>query len=131
MRALDASPLARPFRALPDAQLRAALNHALAAGDGFAGAHAIHERWMRGEISVNVERDLAALWAKAASSIPDWLPMRYVERLADIYEIASRFEAAAGGKSNISCTSAMSWTWLPRSRILTPFLVAITGSPSK
>jgi len=101
VRTLDASPLARPLRSLPDAQLRTALNHALAAGDGLAGAHAIHERWMRGEISLNVERDLAALWARAASSIPDWLPMRYVERLADIYEIASRFEAAAGGKSNI------------------------------
>ncbi len=98
---LRVRPAARPLRSLPDAQLRTALNHSLAAGDGLAGAHAIHERWMRGEISLNVERDLAALWAKAASSIPDWLPMRYVERLADIYEIASRFAAAAGGKSNI------------------------------
>jgi hypothetical protein len=25
----------------------------------------------------------------------------------------------------------MKWTWLPRSRMLTPFFVAITGSPSK
>jgi hypothetical protein len=100
-RAADASPLDRPLRGLPDAQLRIDLNRALDAGDGLAGAHAIHERWMRGEISLNIERDLAALWARAASSIPDWLPMRHVERLADIYEIASRFEAAAGGKSNI------------------------------
>lgn len=98
---LDASPLDRPLRTLSDAQLRSALNDALAAGDGLAGAHAIHERWMRGEMSLNVERGLAALWARASGSIPDWLPMRYVERLADIYEIASRFEAAAGGKSNI------------------------------
>jgi len=94
-------PADRPLCSLPDAQLRRTLNHALAAGDGLAGAHAIHERWMRGEISLNVERDLAALWARAAGSIPDWLPMRYVERLAEIYEIASSFEAAAGGKSNI------------------------------
>ena len=27
--------------------------------------------------------------------------------------------------------SAMKWTWLPRSKMFTPFLVAITGSPSK
>jgi len=37
----------------------------------------------------------------------------------------------AGGKSSSSWNSAMKWTWLPRSSTLTPFLVAITGSPSK
>ncbi len=95
------SPVERPLQSLSDGKLKPLLDRALAAGDGLAGAHAIHERWMRGEISLNIERDLAALWARAASSIPDWLPMRYVERLADIYEIAARFEAAASGKSNI------------------------------
>ncbi len=101
MRDLDAPPSARPMQSLAEAQLRAALERALDAGDGLAGAHAIHERWMRGEISLNIERDLAALWERAARSIPDWLPMRYVDRLWDIYEIASRFTASAGGKSNI------------------------------
>ena len=31
----------------------------------------------------------------------------------------------------MSMNSAMKWTWLPRSRMFTPFFVAITGSPSK
>jgi hypothetical protein len=96
-----ASPIERPLHVVSDGKLKALFDRALATGDGLAGAHAIHERWMRGEISLNIERDLAALWERAASSIPDWLPMRYVERLADIYEIASRFKAAASGKSNI------------------------------
>jgi hypothetical protein len=95
------NPADRPLQALTEDRLKLVLNQALAAGDGLAGAHAIHELWMRGEISLNIERDLAALWQRAASSIPDWLPMRYLERLADIYEIAGRFRPAAGGKSNI------------------------------
>ena len=33
----------------------------------------------------------------------------------------------AGGKSSSAWNSAMKCTWLPRSRMLTPFLVAITG----
>jgi hypothetical protein len=96
-----ASPVERPLRPLSDEKLKAFLDRALAAGSGLAGAHAIHELWMRGEISLNIERDLAALWKKAADSIPEWLPMRYVERLADIYDISSRFTASGGGKSNI------------------------------
>jgi hypothetical protein len=86
---------------LPDRALRAALDRALAGGDGVAGAHAIHELWMRGEISLNIERAMAALWKVAAGSIPDWLPMRYVERLPEIYAIAQRFESQRKGRSNI------------------------------
>ena len=56
---------------------------------------------MRGEMSLNIERALAALWAVAAESIPDWLPMRYFERLPEIYEIALRFGRVAKGRSNI------------------------------
>ena len=41
------------------------------------------------------------------------------------------FNFGAGGKSRISWNSAMSWTWPPRSRMFKPFLVAMTGSPSK
>jgi hypothetical protein len=91
----------RPLGALTEAALRAELDRALAAADGCAGAHAIHELWMRGEMAVLIERELAALWKRAAASVPDWLPMRYVERLADIYEITGRFGGAVGGGFNI------------------------------
>jgi hypothetical protein len=56
---------------------------------------------MRGEMGVLVERQLAALWKRAADSIPDWLPMRYVDRLADVYEIAARFAGDVGGRYNV------------------------------
>jgi hypothetical protein len=81
--------------------LQASLERALARADGAAGAHAIHELWMRGEMSLNIERALAALWAVAADSIPDWLPMRHVERLSEIYDIALQFQRRSLGRSNI------------------------------
>lgn len=56
---------------------------------------------MRGEMSINIERALEALWAKAAASVPEWLPMRYIEWLPAMYEIAAEFHAAAQGRSNI------------------------------
>jgi len=96
----DAVPASRPLSGLAARDLMRRLEAALAAGDGFAGAHCVHEMWMRGEISLNIERALAALWRCAAASIPDWLPMRYIERLPEIYEIALRFRAP-GGRSNI------------------------------
>ena len=74
---------------------------ALAAGDGVTGAHCVHERWMRGEFPAHIERALDQLWKRAAASIPDWLPMRYVSWLPTAYEVAARFEAKAGGRSNI------------------------------
>jgi len=95
------SPAQRPLSAFGAAALRAALDRALERADGPAGAHAIHEMWMRGELSLNIERALAALWAVAAESVPDWLPMRHFERLPDIYEIALRFERGAKGRSNV------------------------------
>jgi len=69
--------------------------------DGSGGAHCIHELWMRGEISLNIERALERLWSRAADNIPDWLPMRYIEWLPKAYEVALRFRASSGGKSNI------------------------------
>jgi hypothetical protein len=122
------TPLARPHSSLSDAALRAELNRALSvaaerdprpgpgpglspgprpgpspgrAAAGEAAAHAIHELWMRGEMSLNIERALTALWTVAADAIPEWLPMRYVERLPEIYEIAQRFRAKAKGRTNI------------------------------
>jgi hypothetical protein len=56
---------------------------------------------MRGEFAANIEAALEKLWHRAASSIPEWLPMRYVDWLPTAYEIAARFEAERRGRSNI------------------------------
>ncbi len=64
---------------------------------------------MRGEMAINIERALAQLWAKTADTIPDWLPMRYIEWLPQVYEVALQFgndrrRAGTGerkGRSNI------------------------------
>lgn len=74
---------------------------ALAKSDGVSGAHCIHELWMRGEMSLNIERALERLWARAASSVPEWLPMRYVEWLPTLYDIALGFRSSGKGRSNI------------------------------
>ena len=73
----------------------------MAKGDGVAGAHCIHELWMRAQLGVDVDSALERLWKSAASSIPEWLPMTHVEWLPDVYEIAARFDAAAKGRSNV------------------------------
>jgi len=52
-------------------------------------------------MSINIERALEQLWACAAATVPDWLPMRYIEWLPQAYEIALRFRSAAKGRSNI------------------------------
>jgi hypothetical protein len=74
---------------------------ALEARDGLAGAQAIHELWMRGEIGSNVERALERLWAAAAPSVPDWLPMRHVHWLPLAYDVTARIIPAQRGRSNI------------------------------
>src|ERR1700732_4283510 len=56
---------------------------------------------MRGELSINIERSLESLWARAAEAIPEWLPMRYVDWLPRVYEIALEFRSSAKGRSNI------------------------------
>ncbi len=101
LRDAAAPPASRPLQGRTQRELNALLERAITARDGAAGAHCIHELWMRGEMPLHIEGHLMRLWAAAAASIPDWLPMRYVERLPDIYEIASRFRAAAKGRSNI------------------------------
>jgi hypothetical protein len=78
-----------------------AFARALEARDGLAGAQAIHELWMRGEIGSNVERALERLWAAAAPSVPDWLPMRHVQWLPLAYDVTARFVPAQRGRSNI------------------------------
>jgi hypothetical protein len=98
---VPASPASRPLRALQRPELLARYENALTASDGVAGAHCVHELWMRGEIGLNVEAMLERLWASAAESVPDWLPMRYVEWLPLLYEVAGRCEAQGRGRSNL------------------------------
>jgi len=90
VRSFDASlsPAARPLATLPREALQADLRAALAAGEGAAGAHCIHELWMRGEFAANIESALAQLWHNAAATVPEWLPMRYFESLPTLYELA-------------------------------------------
>jgi hypothetical protein len=94
-------PGSRPLQGLNHGEIAARLQCALDDSDGVAGAHCVHELWMRGEMSVNIERALEQLWACAAASVPEWLPMRYIDWLPALYEIALRFRSAAKGRSNI------------------------------
>jgi hypothetical protein len=102
-RPFDASlaPTARPLAMLPTAQIEAHLRAALAAGEGARGAHCIHELWMRGDFAANIEAALAALWRSAAPSIPEWLPMRYIEWLPTLYEVTRGFRATRRGRYNL------------------------------
>jgi len=86
---------------LPVAEIQQRFAIALAASDGVGGAHCVHELWMRGEPPMSVEASLAQLWDCAADSIPDWLPMRYVDWLPQVYEIAGRCQAAASGRTHV------------------------------
>ena len=94
-------PGSRPLQRQPRAAIEQRLERALKEADGVAGAHCVHELWMRGEMSINIEAALERLWARAAASVPDWLPMRYVDWLPSVYEIALMFRASAKGRMNI------------------------------
>ena len=95
------SPASRPLQNMAQPDLVQCLERALIDADGEQGAHCIHELWMRGEMSTNIERALQRLWARAAESVPEWLPMRYVDWMPRLYEIAGEFSSAAKGRSNI------------------------------
>jgi hypothetical protein len=95
------SPAARPLATWLTADVARQFRGALDAGTGAAGAHCIHELWMRGEFAANIEAALAALWQCAAASIPEWLPMRYVEWLPRAYEVALTFEGVRRGRCNV------------------------------
>jgi hypothetical protein len=95
------SPRDRPFQLLPREDILARFAAASSTGDGVAGAHCIHELWMRGEWPGNIEKLLENLWKHASKSIPDWLPMRYIDWLPVVYEIAAEFRAAFKGRTNI------------------------------
>ena len=102
-RAFDARlpPAARPLAAAPAAEVAALLEAALRSRDGLMGAHCIHELWMRGEFAARIEAALEALWRRAAASVPEWLPMRYVDWLPAAYEAALGFRPGRRGRSNI------------------------------
>jgi hypothetical protein len=94
-------PRARPLQGESRTAIAARFERALADADGITGAHCIHELWMRNEMPINIERALELLWARAATSIPDWLPMRYIDWLPGAYEVALGFRASGSGRSNI------------------------------
>jgi hypothetical protein len=94
-------PSSRPLQNRSDSDIADRFKRALAKEDGMNGAHCVHELWMRGAMSINIERALDALWECAAASIPDWLPMRYIDWLPAAYEIAHEFRSSAKGQSNI------------------------------
>ncbi len=95
------APSSRPLLGLTRIDIAKSLERAIAGGDGVTGAHCIHELWMRGEMSLNIERALERLWARASKSVPEWLPMRYIEWLPALYDIALGFQASGSGRSNI------------------------------
>lgn len=102
MRARKTSPPgSRPFRVKSADELGAAFRVALAQADGVAGAHCIHERWMRGDFAAQIEADLESLWKCAGPSIPEWLPMRYISWLSTAYEVAEGITATGRGRTNI------------------------------
>ena len=96
-----ASPQSRPLQGLTREALSRHLDAAIAAGDGEAGAHGVHELWMRGEFAAVVEPALSRLWSRCAASIPEWLPMQYVEWLPVAYDVAARLRPAARGRYNV------------------------------
>ena len=95
------TPGSRPRLGLARDELLVRLEAAFGERDGAAGAHCIHELWMRNEPPLNIERMLGLLWRAAPESVPEWLPMRYVEWLPLAYEVAARFEREGRGRSNI------------------------------
>jgi hypothetical protein len=94
-------PHDRPLRLLHPSELMPRFEDALRREDGVEGAHCVHELWMRSAFPQNIEQAIERLWQHAAKTIPDWLPMRYVSWLPTAYEVASRFEASAKGRSNL------------------------------
>ena len=91
----------RPLRSLPRDDLLERFTAALEERDGVAGAHCVHELWMRNEPPMNIERMLGLLWRAASESVPEWLPMRYVAWLPLAYDVSARFEREGRGRSNI------------------------------
>lgn len=94
-------PSERPLRAASGDEIGTRFTEALKSKDGVAGAHCIHEWWMREVYPSRIEESLESLWKHAAESVPEWLPMRYISWLPTVYEIAAQFKAPARGRSSI------------------------------
>ena len=56
---------------------------------------------MRGEFGARIETALEQLWRQAAASIPEWLPMRYIDWLPTAYAVAQGFASARRGRCNV------------------------------
>jgi hypothetical protein len=95
------TPASRPLRLKTPLEIRGLFLQAVKDADGIAGAHCVHELWMRGEMALNIEPMLERLWKSCADSVPDWLPMRHIEWLPLAYDVAGQFEACSKGRSNI------------------------------
>ena len=97
----QAAPASRPFRELTREPLLERFEHALTTRDGVTGGpHCVHELWMRGEISLDVETLLERLWSAARESAPD--SAHALHRMVTVaYEVAGRFEPEGRGRSNI------------------------------
>jgi hypothetical protein len=100
-RSREDTPANRPLRLLARDDVVQQFVAALEAREGVAGAHCIHELWMRNEPPMNLERMLGLLWRAATESVPEWLPMRYVAWLPLAYEVAARFQPEGRGRSNV------------------------------
>jgi hypothetical protein len=98
---ITVSPAVRPLRVLGRLDVLERFQGALETGNGLLGAHCIHELWVRGEFATHIEVALEKLWARAAKTIPEWLPMRYIDWLPTAYEVAARFQAERSGRSNV------------------------------
>ena len=86
---------------MSEAELGKRFERALQRSDGLDGAHCVHEWWMRGAMPLLIERALARLWDTSSDSLPEWMPMRYVDWLPTLYDVAARFAATAKGRSHI------------------------------
>jgi hypothetical protein len=95
------APASRPLRGLARDEVLARVEAAFVERDGVAGAHCIHELWMRNEPPFSIERLLGLLWRAAPESVPEWLPMRHVEWLPVAYDVAARFARQGRGRSNL------------------------------
>jgi hypothetical protein len=99
--AAGALPGTRPLRLASDAQIAALFEEALQAQAGEAGAHCVHELWMRGAHGGAIDTGLQRLWEATAGNVPEWLPTQYVACLPVVYEIAQQFTAKRRGRSHV------------------------------
>src|SRR5690349_12283614 len=101
MKSKSKNPADRPLRLKTAEEIRRLFVEALRKTNGDQGAHCIHELWMRGEMAANVEAMVEEPWKACGDSVPDWIPMRNIEWLPKVYEVAAQFRASAKGRSNI------------------------------